>query len=114
MWEDNHELLAQRFPHGLQWLRDTLGVPFACHMGKWYHLFISIYFIIYLSFFSIFSCRVSDSPYTKNESYGFVTEKQWAVPTSIEFWDYIFANASGWGLNTIKQDHIVCSSSSLY
>lgn len=36
-----------------------------------------------------------------------MTEKQWAVPTSIEFWDYIFGNASGWGLNTIKQDHIV-------
>eukprot|EP00026_Physarum_polycephalum_P002700 Phypoly_transcript_02708.p1 GENE.Phypoly_transcript_02708~~Phypoly_transcript_02708.p1 ORF type:complete len:605 (+),score=75.81 Phypoly_transcript_02708:816-2630(+) len=84
MWEDNHELLAQRFPHGLEWLRDTLGVPFSCHMGKW----------------------VSDSPYIKNESYGFVVEKQWAVPTSIEFWDYIFGNASGWGLNTIKQDHI--------
>ena len=75
---------------------------------------LHLYFIIYLSFFSFFSCRVSDSPYTKNESYGFVTEKQWAVPTSIEFWDYIFANASGWGLNTIKQDHIVCSSSSLF
>lgn len=38
MWEDNHELLAQRFPHGLQWLHDTLGMPFACHMGKWYEI----------------------------------------------------------------------------
>lgn len=36
MWEDNHELLKERFPHGLEWLHDTLGVPFACHMGKWY------------------------------------------------------------------------------
>lgn len=84
MWEDNHELLAQRFPHGLEWLHDTLGMPFACHMGKW----------------------VADSPYTKNETYGFIVEPQWAIPTTFEFWDYIFGNASGWGLNTIKQDHI--------
>jgi hypothetical protein len=49
---------------------------------------------------------VSNTPYIKNEAYGFVVETNWAVPTSIEFWDYIFGNASGWGLNTIKQDHI--------
>lgn len=40
MWEDSHDLLKERFPHGLEWLHDTLGLPFACHMGKWYPLMI--------------------------------------------------------------------------
>ena len=30
--------------------------------------------------------RVSSTPYAKNESYGFVVEKDWAIPTSFEFW----------------------------
>lgn len=84
MWEDNHDLLQYRFPHGLEWLHDRLGMPFAAHMGKW----------------------VSFSPYASNPDYGFIVETDWALPTSFEFYDYIFQNASGWGLNTLKQDHI--------
>jgi hypothetical protein len=83
-WEDSPDFLKYRFPHGLEYLHKQLGVPFAAHMGKW----------------------VSSTPYAQNKDFGFVVEQNWAIPTRVELFDFIFQNASQWGLNTLKQDHI--------
>ena len=70
----------------MKWLRDQLGVPFAAHMGKW----------------------SGESPYIQDPSFEFIVDddSDLAIPQSIEFWDFIFTNATGWGLETLKQDHM--------
>ena len=46
----------------------------------------------------------SQTPYA-NE-FEFIVEQEYSIPQSIDFWEYIMRNASGWGLVTLKQDHM--------
>eukprot|EP01095_Lingulamoeba_sp_RSL-Kostka_P008909 TRINITY_DN3039_c0_g1_i1.p1 TRINITY_DN3039_c0_g1~~TRINITY_DN3039_c0_g1_i1.p1 ORF type:complete len:790 (+),score=190.98 TRINITY_DN3039_c0_g1_i1:60-2429(+) len=85
-WTDNSTFLAQRFPSGgLEGLYHYLGNrPFFNHIGKW----------------------SSESPYVINPDYGFIVEENYSIPQNEQFWDFIFENATGWGLRVLKQDHM--------
>ena len=82
MWEDVPECVNISFPQTMRSFREQLGADKVLwvHNGKW----------------------TKDSPY--REQYPFVPD---GPPQGREVWDHLFkANHEGWGLETIKQDHM--------
>jgi hypothetical protein len=99
VWEDiaaeerDCRLNVTRFRGGLSNLSSLLGDQgqFALHLGKW----------------------LADTPYAKNQSYGFVvhpneTNPMWgaALTTSPVFWSWLVQQAKKSGLAVLKQDHV--------
>lgn len=82
LWEDVPECVNISFPQTMRSFRDQIGQDKVIwvHNGKW----------------------TNDSPY--REKYDFVPG---GPPQGRGVWDHVFkANHEGWGLETIKQDHM--------
>ena len=72
-WDESSPCYSSRFPRGLPWLREQMGMDFVAHLGTW----------------------LKDSPYTQ-QGYSFVgdPQTQYALPTEQVFWDDLFHNAT--------------------
>ena len=86
-WDAASPCFTSRFPRGLPWLRQQMGIDFVAHLGTW----------------------LKDGPYTRQYSFVDDPQSMFALPTEQSFWDDLFANATrgphGWGLSVMKQDH---------
>ncbi|KAK6194945.1 hypothetical protein SNE40_000473 [Patella caerulea] len=71
-------------PQGMAGLENATDLKFMMYSGKW----------------------SSDNVYAQQNGgmYGFVIEKEIALPLDQKFWDDLFQNAAKWGLTTYEQD----------
>lgn len=85
LWEDTPTLLKTRFPHGMKYLSEKLGLPFKCHLGKW----------------------ATTTPYAQpSRRLDFLQAEDGVIPHGPAVWQYLFSKNKEWGLACIKQDHI--------
>ena len=96
-WDDTIARAPHMFPHGLRALSDKLGVPLVQHMGKWTGTAADS---------SRHSSWKQPPPYALSGPGKWIVEPDGSLPTGTEFWDSLWRNASEWGLQTFKLDHV--------
>jgi hypothetical protein len=84
------------FPNGLRALSDKVG-PLVQHMGKWTGTAPDS---------SRKSAWKKPPPYALTNPGEWIVEPGGSLPTGVAFWDALWRNASQWGLQTFKLDHV--------
>ena len=95
-WDDTIARTPHMFPSGLRALSDKVG-PLVQHMGKWTGTAPDS---------SRKSSWKQPPPYALTNPGEWIVEPGGSLPTGVAFWDSLWRNASEWGLQTFKLDHV--------